>query len=260
VDGVLEFCPSLLPYVASQYRKPSKLFYMVDGENTSRVIMSSSGVRQGSTVSSLLFDMALTVVVRCVREAAGVDADVVMLHDDLTIVGTQKAVAKALRKLFDVLPEAGMKINASKCKAYITEPNIKGDISMMATADRVDAAAFREYNFALFDPAVARERPRSPAARQVIHIPLVEGVKVSGAAIGTVSHVKTEFRKVVEEARAQADAIIDYSRRDLQCASLVHRACLPTKPISTSCAPYRRHRRWSLPGSSTPCFCPPSSA
>jgi hypothetical protein len=165
------------------------------------------------------------------REEAGADADKVMLHDDLMIVGKQNAVAKTLRKLFEVLPEAGMKMNASKCKAYITEPNETGDISKKASVDRVDAAAFGKYNFVLFDPDVAYEQPRSPTTQQMVRIPLVEVVKVSGAAIGTVSYVKNELRKVVVEAQAQADAIMDYSRRELQCASLVHRACLPTKPI-----------------------------
>jgi hypothetical protein len=231
VDGVLEFCPSLLPYVASQYRKPSKLFYKVDGENKSRVIESSTGVRQARPCRPCCSTWRSCWWYAVLREEAGADADIVMLHDDLTIVGKQNAVAKTLRKLFEVLPGAGMKMNASKRKAYITEPNEAGDISKKASVDRVDAAAFGKYNFVLFDTDAAYEQPRSPATQQMVRIPLVEGVKVSGAAIGTVSYVKNELRKVVVEAQAQADAIMDYSRRELQCASLVHRACLPTKPI-----------------------------
>jgi hypothetical protein len=229
VEGVRENCPDLLPYVASQYKTPSNLFFMVDGEQTSRIILSKTGVRQGSALSTVLFDMALLQITRLVRAEAGGDAEIVLVHDDLTIVGKQEAVAKALRKLFEELPKAGMELNVSKFKAYMPRPNKEGHIDMPADASQVDTAAFHPGGFRLYGETENLDEHEGDANTK--HIPLVQGVKVAGAPIGSQLYVRDELEKVVQEAREQAEAIVEFSAKELQCAALIHRATLPTKPV-----------------------------
>jgi hypothetical protein len=54
---------------------------------------------------------------------------------------------------------------------------------------------------------------------------------VAGAPIGSQPYVRDELAKVVQEAREQAEAIVKFSAKELQCAALIHRATLPTKPV-----------------------------
>jgi hypothetical protein len=86
------------------------------------VIMSRSGVRQGDTLSSLLFGIALQPLLREIKQKHP-SVDIRAYLDDLTVAGTDTELAAAWDDIEEILLKAGLVLNRAKSKYVAPVPS-----------------------------------------------------------------------------------------------------------------------------------------
>jgi hypothetical protein len=109
-DGVMDACPELLPFYRWSYEQPTDL--MTDYKH--KVVKSSTGVRQGDPLGSLLFCLGVSKTINGILRDAVQGVKIVSFVDDMYVVGTQAQCQSAHRFLCTRLGNLGLKFNDTK--------------------------------------------------------------------------------------------------------------------------------------------------
>ena len=114
--AVAERQPSLLPFVAWEYKQASRLIVRGAPEGTPP-IMSQSGLRQGSVLAGLLFGLTTQGPLEALRLTIP-RAPAVAVHDDTALQGRAADVIRAFHALRGLSAAIGLSVRLDKCGVF----------------------------------------------------------------------------------------------------------------------------------------------
>ena len=243
--ATLKFLPSLMPLVSSMYSTSSELYFRVKGQAMPSIVWSLTGVRQGSPLSSLLFDLVYLTVTRAVRLACGDEGDIVGNHDDLHILGTARALAQGQAAMKKELEPIHLRSNEGKGSLWIPEMSADGSLAETGVVDNAPFHAMRLH--VVQEPDGVRragERAGDVAATTAVFdrqqaaaeeqgftmLKAGKGVPLCGAAVGDSQYTEAVLDGILAKTERLADAIVEkVASQHLQSGAILHRACLPSR-------------------------------
>ncbi len=116
-EAVRTHLPVLFSLVKLLYHEPSPL--LVRHEDGVETMHSATGVRQGDPLGPLLFSLAITPLVKRIKEEWAVDQHVWAYLDDIFLEVRDQSAAESLVEHLgseDVQRAYGLRVNAAKCK------------------------------------------------------------------------------------------------------------------------------------------------
>jgi hypothetical protein len=116
LQTVARRAPEILAYVHWAYGRPSRL-WVLGSEDGAAPILSSTGEQQGDPMGPLLFALPLLTPLE-EAIAAVLDAHLVAVHDDVTLVGRPNRVQARYRVLETCTNPLGLHLWPSKCAVY----------------------------------------------------------------------------------------------------------------------------------------------
>jgi hypothetical protein len=122
--AVQERAPSLLPYVQWSYGAATDLHIVGAPEGTPPVL-SSAGVRQGDTLGTFLFALALQRPLEHTREEANrlpLRVAVTSFADDVYLIGREDGLRVAFATLTRDAADIGLKVQERKCTVFGSLP------------------------------------------------------------------------------------------------------------------------------------------
>ena len=128
LQSVADRAPHLLSYCHSAYSNPSVLYY---GQF---VIMSQEGPQQGDPLGPLLFCNTIHPLIESLSSALRLG-----YMDDVTLGGSQEAVARDVQRIMNDGKDLGLNLNVSKCE-LIVNPGCRITDPVLSSFPQVSAA------------------------------------------------------------------------------------------------------------------------
>ncbi len=237
LHNIRVLCPAMSTVLSNTYRAPVRLFIMGEGE-----IESTEGTTQGDPLAMAMYALAVTPLIRKLRELAS-DVKQVWFADDATAAGKLRALLQWWQHLTEIGPAFGYYPNASKTH-LVVKPDLMNEAERMFANTKVQVTpqGQRHLGAAIGTPSFAEEYVSLKVDKWSAEISALSTLALSQphAAYAAFVHGVTAKWKYVMRTISDSSALFQ------PLETVIHQQFIPALTGREPCSPEER-RLFALP-------------